>query len=131
MHQALCVEQVFHALLVRERHRKHEAIVGVADLRARGEPLRTLIVKTLAVPVRGKDGQIVETVLRKDRSTMSMIRNHVVPRLGHLPLAALDSDRVGEAATTFQVRKTESPGKKAKRAASADHPCEDLTESAP
>jgi len=34
MHQALCVEQVFHALLVRERHRKHEAIVGVADLRA-------------------------------------------------------------------------------------------------
>src|SRR5512145_649858 len=43
MHQALCVEQVFHALLVRERHRKHEAIVGVADLRARGEPLRLAI----------------------------------------------------------------------------------------
>jgi integrase len=75
-------------------------------------------VKTLAVPVRDKDGQIVETVLRKDRSMMSMIRNHVVPSLGHLPLAALDPEQVGKAATTFHVQKTESTGKKTKRPAS-------------
>lgn len=49
---------------------------------------------------------------------MSMIRNHVVPSLGHLPLAALDPESVGKAATTFEIRKADSAGRKSRRLAS-------------
>src|SRR5688572_16204338 len=43
MHHALCVEQVLHPLLLRERHRKHEPIIRVTDLRAGRQALQLAV----------------------------------------------------------------------------------------
>jgi integrase len=69
-------------------------------------------VKTLAVTRRAPDGTDVEDVRKKDQSLVSMIRSHVVPRLGHFPIAALTPEKVGEEAEALTVTKKEGLGVK-------------------
>jgi integrase len=74
-------------------------------------------VRSLAIIKRAADGSNVETVRAKDASLVSMIRNHVVPLLGHIALAALTPEKVGEAVDGLMVTKTEEQGKKVSRVA--------------
>jgi hypothetical protein len=67
-------------------------------------------VRSLAITKRAADGSHVETVRPKDASLVSMIRNHIVPLLGHIALAALTPEKIGEVVNALVVTKTEGQG---------------------
>lgn len=69
-----------------------------------------LFVQSLVVVKRAADGSHVENVRAKDASLVSMIRTHVVPLLGHLPMAAIEPETVGDSVKCLMVSKAVSQG---------------------
>ena len=57
---------------------------------------------------RRADGTIVEHVPPSKRSRLSLIRRHIIPRFGHLPMTSLDGDTAGKAAESLMVLKPDA-----------------------